>query len=182
MGQCGASGFSSCRRRRVLAAARQPRRGRSGAACARLAGKNQDRVHHNDVKATRRERPIDAAQQSYQCVIEIVISSSSNEARMAHPKTILRSSVSELMITGSASGQNPERLRASIGRRPGDRERAGRDRDAAYRVVGALLQNVPDSFTSHTSSLEPGRICMITSYSYIASSRTQPVPDARVAL
>jgi hypothetical protein len=45
----------------------------------------------------------------------------------------------------------------------------------------ALLQNVTDSFISRTSSLEPGRICMITSYSRFASSRTKPMPDARVA-
>jgi hypothetical protein len=46
----------------------------------------------------------------------------------------------------------------------------------------AILQNLPDAFINGASSLEPGRICMITSYSQIASSRPKPMPDACVAL
>jgi hypothetical protein len=46
----------------------------------------------------------------------------------------------------------------------------------------AILQNLPDAFISIASSLEPGRICMITTYSQIASSRPKPMLDACVAL
>jgi hypothetical protein len=45
-----------------------------------------------------------------------------------------------------------------------------------------ILQNARDAFISSGSSLEPGRICMISMYSQIALSRPQPVSDARVAL
>jgi hypothetical protein len=59
-----------------------------GAACGRPARKNQGRAHRYDAKAIKCEGLADPAQQSYQCVIEIVISSSFNEARRAHPKTL----------------------------------------------------------------------------------------------
>jgi hypothetical protein len=45
-----------------------------------------------------------------------------------------------------------------------------------------ILQNARDAFISGGSSLEPGRICMISMYSQIAPSRPKPVSDARVAL
>jgi len=45
-----------------------------------------------------------------------------------------------------------------------------------------LLQNVTDAFITGASSLEPGRICMITSYSQIASSRPKLMVDACFAL
>jgi hypothetical protein len=45
-----------------------------------------------------------------------------------------------------------------------------------------MLQNARDAFISSGSSLEPGRICMISMYSQIAPSRPKPVSDARVAL
>jgi hypothetical protein len=46
----------------------------------------------------------------------------------------------------------------------------------------ALLQILPDAFISGASSLEPGRICMIMSYSQSTFSRPKPMPDACVAL
>jgi hypothetical protein len=48
--------------------------------------------------------------------------------------------------------------------------------------IERILQNFPDAFIHGASSLEPGRICMITSYSQIASSRPKPMLDACVAL
>jgi hypothetical protein len=53
-------------------------------------------------KRTKHERLTDTAKQSYQCVIEIIISSPFYEVRMAHPKTILQPSV-RFMSTGSAN-------------------------------------------------------------------------------
>jgi hypothetical protein len=44
--------------------------------------------------------------------------------------------------------------------------------------VARILQNARDAFISGTSSLEPGRICMISSYSQIAPSRPKPMLDA----
>jgi hypothetical protein len=42
----------------------------------------------------------------------------------------------------------------------------------------AILQIAPDAFISHESSLEPGRICMISMYSQIAPSRPMFMLDA----
>ena len=53
----------------------------------------------------------------------------------------------------------------------------------SLRDFGAgMLQNARDAFISSGLSLEPGRICMISMYSQIATSRPKPVSDARVAL
>ena len=51
----------------------------------------------------------------------------------------------------------------------------------AVFVARRILQNLPDPSISRASSLQPGRICMITSYSRIASPRPGPVPDAFMA-
>jgi hypothetical protein len=48
--------------------------------------------------------------------------------------------------------------------------------------AAAILQKDRDAFISSASSLEPGRICMISMYSQIAPSRPKPFLDARVAL
>jgi hypothetical protein len=53
--------------------------------------------------------------------------------------------------------------------------------NAAVRPLG-ILQNLSDAFISGASWLEPGRICMIMSYSQIASSRPKPMRDVCVAL
>jgi hypothetical protein len=45
-----------------------------------------------------------------------------------------------------------------------------------------ILQNLPDAFMNGALSLEPGRICMIMSYSQIAPARPKHMPDAFVAL
>jgi hypothetical protein len=50
-----------------------------------------------------------------------------------------------------------------------------------------MLQNPRRTFISGASSLEPGRICMISSFSQIALPRPKPMPsasllDARLAL
>ena len=45
-----------------------------------------------------------------------------------------------------------------------------------------ILQNARDAFISSGSSLEPGRICMISMYSQIAPSRPKPMLDACLAL
>jgi hypothetical protein len=46
----------------------------------------------------------------------------------------------------------------------------------------AMLQKSCDVFTSTASSLEPGRICMILSFSQIAPSRPMFMLDVRWAL
>jgi len=56
-----------------------------------------------------------------------------------------------------------------------------RNRPLAILLL-AILQNLLDAFISVTSQLEPGRICMIMSYSQIASSRPKLFSDAYVAL
>jgi hypothetical protein len=45
-----------------------------------------------------------------------------------------------------------------------------------------ILQNGYDAFISSASSLEPGRICMISMYSQTAPSRSKPFSDARAGL
>jgi hypothetical protein len=67
-------------------------------------------------------------------------------------------------------------LHEAVGRNPTSAIKAKR------AVLLDLLQNVSDSPIRATSSFEPGRICMIASYSHIASSRLRPMLDACVAL
>jgi len=68
----------------------------------------------------------------------------------------------------------------AIVRRRGGRETSAMKVERCVRL--ALLQNLPDAFISGTSSLEPGRSCMIMSFSQMAFPRPKPMPDACVAL
>ncbi len=53
----------------------------------------------------------------------------------------------------------------------------------SLRDLGAgILPNTRDAFIRNGLSLEPGRICMISSFSQIAPSRPKLVSDARAAL
>jgi hypothetical protein len=50
------------------------------------------------------------------------------------------------------------------------------------RFADGRLQITAEAFIRNLLLLEPGRICMITSYSQIASSRPKPMLDACFAL